>query len=128
MSHPCSRVHFKYKHRQQATEKHDTHSSIDKLIILTTKNPQRIMQDDETMICSSDDLVMAAGTKVFSNCVVLHFYKPSSRKKKQEDKGCESSSKIKPAKPRISLVYGDVGSAVAPLKYQPLRPFNNVTG
>lgn len=85
------------------------------------------MQDDETMICSSDDLVMAAG-KVFSNCVVLHFYKPSSRKKKQEDKGCESSSKIKPAKPRISLVYGDVGSAVAPLKYQPLRPFNNVTG
>lgn len=48
--------------------------------------------------------------------------------KTKTTKQCESSSKIKPAKPRISLVYGDVGSAVAPLKYQPIRPFNNVTG
>lgn len=47
--------------------------------------------------------------------------------KTKTTKQCESSSKIKPAKPRISLVYGDVGSAVAPLKYQPIRPFNNVT-
>lgn len=82
MSHPFSRAHFKYKHRQQATEKHDAHSSIDKLIIITTKNSQRIMQDDETTVCSFHDLVKAAGTKVFSNCVVLHFYKPSSRRKK----------------------------------------------